>query len=304
MRRIPLFAICLGLLAPLLAAGPVHAQATRTWVSGVGDDVNPCSRTAPCKTFAGAISKTAALGEINCLDSAGFGAITITKSISIICNGVIGGILSAGTNGVTVNAAATDKVVLKGLDINGAGTGLNGIRIISAFAVTIEDCTIQNTTQWGIQINNTALHQFQVTRVTATNNTLGGMQVRPANAGAVAVGIVTGLISFRNGKGIEIDGSGGSTSSTLIRQSDFNTNTTGISLITAGTSLTAMVADTSAQNNATGINAGASTFVQIGRMEITGNTLGVSGTVFSFGTNQLHDNGTDGTLTLLAPALQ
>src|SRR5437868_10287053 len=106
------------LLIGFLTPHAAHAQATRTWVSGVGDDVNPCSRTAPCKTFAGAISKTAALGEINCLDSAGFGAVTITKSISIICNGVIGGILSAGTTGVLINALSSDKVILKGLDIN------------------------------------------------------------------------------------------------------------------------------------------------------------------------------------------
>src|SRR5882757_10015294 len=140
MRRLALLTMAIGLFLPLLASAPAHAQATRTWVSGVGDDANPCSRTAPCKTFAGAISKTAAQGEINCLDSAGFGAVTITKSISIFCNGVIGGILSAGTTGVIINALSSDKVVLKGLDINGAGTGVNGIRVISASAVTIEDC--------------------------------------------------------------------------------------------------------------------------------------------------------------------
>src|SRR5208282_6321442 len=84
-----------------------HAQATRTWVSGVGDDANPCSRTAPCKTFAGAISKTATGGEINCLDPGGFGALTITKSIALLC-GQSGesGVLVSGTNGITVNTPA------------------------------------------------------------------------------------------------------------------------------------------------------------------------------------------------------
>ena len=82
---------------------PAHAQATRTWVSGVGDDVNPCSRTAPCKTYAGAISKTAAGGEINCLDPGGFGALTITKSISIVCAYTEGGVLAAGTTGFTIS---------------------------------------------------------------------------------------------------------------------------------------------------------------------------------------------------------
>src|SRR5438128_8654140 len=102
-----------------------QAQATRTWVSGVGDDANPCSRTAPCKTFAGAISKTASGGEINVLDPGGFGAVTITKPISIIADHVEAGVLVSGTNGIIVNVPnATDFVVLRGLDIEGLGTGL------------------------------------------------------------------------------------------------------------------------------------------------------------------------------------
>ena len=304
MRRIATVAIFLGFLTPMLASAPAHAQATRTWVSGVGDDANPCSRTAPCKTFAGAISKTAPAGEINCLDPGGFGALTITKSINIICSETIGGVLNAGVNGIVVAAAASDKVILKGLDIDGNGSGVNGIRIISAGAVTIEDCTIYGNTQWGIQINNTSLHEFQITRVSASNNTLGGVQVRPNNAGAVAVGVVTGLVSFKNGIGISMDGGGGSTSSTLITQSVFNSNTTGISLTTGGTALTAMASNSMVQNNTTGISAAASTSIKVGTMNITGNTTGVSGNVSSFGTNQLRDNSADGTLTLLNPALQ
>src|ERR1700724_2488556 len=92
----------------LLVASPASAQATRTWVSGVGDDANPCSRTAPCKTFAGAISKTAAAGEINVLDPGGYGAVTITKSITISSIGFEAGVLVAGGNGILVNALATD----------------------------------------------------------------------------------------------------------------------------------------------------------------------------------------------------
>src|SRR5947209_7249065 len=118
MRRIATLAIFLGFLTPLLASAPAHAQASRTWVSGVGDDANPCSRTAPCKTFPGAISKTATGGEINCLDPGGFGVVTITKSITIKCQYTEGGVLVSGTNAIVVNAAATDKVVLRGLDIN------------------------------------------------------------------------------------------------------------------------------------------------------------------------------------------
>src|ERR1017187_9090430 len=109
----------------ILYASPAQAQATRTWVSGVGDDVNPCSRTAPCKTFAGAISKTAPAGEINVLDPGGFGAVTITKAITIRADHVEAGVLVAGTNGISVSAGATDTVVLEGLDFDGTNTGLN-----------------------------------------------------------------------------------------------------------------------------------------------------------------------------------
>src|SRR6185295_8752846 len=116
--KILVFAVILAANASLL-----QAQATRTWVSGVGDDANPCSRTAPCKTFAGAISKTAAKGEINVLDPGGFGGVTITKSITISSEGFEAGVLVSGTNAVIVaTGAATDVVVLRGLDIEGLGT--------------------------------------------------------------------------------------------------------------------------------------------------------------------------------------
>src|SRR6201990_1548475 len=112
MRRIALFAIVLGFIAPILASAPAHAQATRTWVSGVGDDANPCSRTAPCKTFAGAISKTATAGEINCLAPGGFGTVTITKSMTLNCHEVLGSILASGVPGITVNATAAGSKVI------------------------------------------------------------------------------------------------------------------------------------------------------------------------------------------------
>src|SRR5438270_8195337 len=101
----------------LIIAVPAAAQATRTWVSGVGDDANPCSRTAPCKTFAGAISKTAAGGEIDAIDSGGYGTLTITKAITIDGHNVMAGVLASGNNGFTITAGATDVVTLRGLSI-------------------------------------------------------------------------------------------------------------------------------------------------------------------------------------------
>src|ERR1700761_671390 len=118
MRRIALLALIIGFLVPLLASAPAHAQATRTWVSGVGDDANPCSRTAPCKTFAGAISKTAVQGEIDCLDPGGFGGVTITKAITLNCGYTLGSILVSGTPGITINAAGA-IVVIRGLQLQG-----------------------------------------------------------------------------------------------------------------------------------------------------------------------------------------
>src|SRR5215207_2565430 len=98
--------VVFGVLAlAMLIAPAAHAQATRTWVSGVGDDVNPCSRTAPCKTFAGAISKTAIHGEISVLDPGGYGTLNITKSITVdgTQGAGFGSALSSGTNGFIIN---------------------------------------------------------------------------------------------------------------------------------------------------------------------------------------------------------
>src|SRR5262249_38695549 len=124
-----------------LAGAPANAQASRTWVSGVGDDVNPCSRTAPCKTWAGAISKTANGGEIDALDPGGFGGLTIPKSITIDGGGgQVASPLVAGTNGFNVSATATDVVIIKnvrfqgllGNGSNAANAGVNGIQINTA----------------------------------------------------------------------------------------------------------------------------------------------------------------------------
>lgn len=122
-----------------------QAQASRTWVSGVGDDVNPCSRTAPCKTFAGAISKTAAGGEISVLDPGGYGALTITKAITVDggTGAGWGSTLASLTNGFVINAnSASDVVTLRRISINGNGNGLTGIRILAAKHVSVEECQI------------------------------------------------------------------------------------------------------------------------------------------------------------------
>src|SRR5437879_5443671 len=168
MRRIALLALVIGFLTPFLAAAPAHAQATRTWVSGVGDDANPCSRTAPCKTFAGAISKTAANGEIDALDPAGFGAVTIIKGMTIDGGGgQVASVLAAGVNGIIVNAPATDTVILRNIRFNGlrgsASPGLSAIRYIAGKALIVENCYIFGWNTNGIDVNFTTAVQAKLT---------------------------------------------------------------------------------------------------------------------------------------------
>jgi hypothetical protein len=170
-RRLAKFVPAIALVA-LAVPSAAFGQATRTWVSGVGDDANPCSRTAPCKTFAGAISKTANGGEINCIDPGGFGAVTITKSIAIKCRYTEAGVLVSGTNAIVVNAANTDKVTLDGLDINGVGTGaqtsLTGVRVFNAARVNVLNSEIYRM-QAGVVVAPTPA-TANVTRVVLKNN--------------------------------------------------------------------------------------------------------------------------------------
>lgn len=163
----------------------LFAQATRTWVSGVGDDVNPCSRTAPCKTFAGAISKTATAGEINIIDPAGYGAVTITKSMTIDGTGSFGSILASSVTGVTINAPG-GIVTLRRLSINGTGItlGVHGVRIISAKKVIIEDCFISNFSQRGIDINATDSCVVILNNVTI-HNVQDGINISTASGSVI-----------------------------------------------------------------------------------------------------------------------
>lgn len=188
------------------SAGVASAQATRTWVSGVGDDANPCSRTAPCKTFAGAISKTAASGEINVLDPGGFGGVTITKAITIRSDHIEAGVLVSGTNGIVINAAATDKIVLEGLDIDGVGTGLNGVSILNGGVVQIINCAIRRFTQNGVNVASASS-----TRVTITDSIIsfnnGGVSVQGngiANSANINNAVLDGNAAF----GLQANGAG------------------------------------------------------------------------------------------------
>ena len=218
MRRIAAALSCgtfAVMLALLLAATPAHAQASRTWVSGVGDDANPCSRTAPCKTFAGAISKTAAGGEIDCLDPGGFGAVTITKSITIDGGGTLGSVLVSGTNAINVSGAGI-IVRLRNLSLEGIGTGLVGINATNVTALFIENCTIANFNAGpALGINfapSTNPSVLVVSNTTLDNNGSpgggGGIQIAPAAGGNVGVTLSEVKLGF-NSTGVAFDSTSG-----------------------------------------------------------------------------------------------
>src|SRR5438876_2414786 len=181
-------------------ASMAQAQATRPWVSGVGDDANPCSRTAPCKTFAGAISKTAPGGVIDALDPGGFGAVTITKSIAIEGTGGLASILVSGTNALVIAAAAGDDVVLRDILFEGLGTGLNGIRFLSGRSLTMERCSVKSFTQAGIDFEpNSPAHLF-VRDSSVINNGGAAILVKPQPGGSAKASVErTGMLHSQAG---------------------------------------------------------------------------------------------------------
>jgi hypothetical protein len=188
---------CSMALALVLTSSLAFGQATRTWVSGVGDDANPCSRTAPCKTFAGAISKTAPGGEIDALDPGGFGALTITKSITLDGGGgQVASVLVAGTNGIVVAAGSTDVVIIRNVRFDGllgngsnsGNAGINGIRFISGKTLVIENCDIFGFNNNGIDIANNQSSQVTVKNTTVTNVAAVGLRAT-TSAGTVQVSI-------------------------------------------------------------------------------------------------------------------
>jgi hypothetical protein len=187
-----------------------NAQATRTWVSGVGDDANPCSRTAPCKTFAGAISKTAAGGEIDALDPGGFGAVTITKSITVdAC--CMASILAAGTTGVTINDASNVAVVtLRHLSINGATTGLNGVRFLAGQSLNIDSCQIFGFNSGaGFGLDASLTQSLREVHVKDTNfhNCITGVRIT-TTSGVVVTTFDNVTIDKMSGDGIQLQAGG------------------------------------------------------------------------------------------------
>lgn len=309
LRRFALALLAVSLAAP----AALEAQATRTWVSGVGDDANPCSRTAPCKTFAGAISKTAAGGEISVLDPGGFGGVTITKSISIIASDSgEGGLLVAGVNGIVINAGAADVVTLRGLIIEGAGTGLNGIRFLAGKALNVENCVISDFRAssagngHGISFRPSGASHLYVVDTVVENNGIGGngggILIQPTGGGSAAV-VLNRVSMPGNVFGIKADGTGstGGIKVTLDDTAASSSTFSGLVAITPGGGAAVdMLVNHSviANNGSNGIRSeGAGARVRLSDSTITGNVTGLSiagGTVISFSNNRIKGNGVDG----------
>lgn len=259
------------------------AQATRTWVSGVGDDANPCSRTAPCKTYQGSISKTATNGEINSIDPAGFGAVTITKSITIDGGPFMAGILSSGTNGVIINAAGA-QVTLRGLTINGFTTGLNGIRILNADAVFIENCQIFGF-QKGIS-DERMLGELVVSNTIIKNNSNSNVAVTATN-GEVKANFDNVQIKSGTVNGLWV-----TSGFIVVRNSNFSAN--GDAGLLAENTADVEIDGCVFSQNFSGVatNAG-SPMVRIGGSTVTMNKFGLSrggGRIDSYGNNRTGGN--------------
>jgi hypothetical protein len=263
-----------------LCAQLAFAQATRTWVSGVGDDVNPCSRTAPCKTFAGAISKTGAGGEINALDSGGFGAVTITKAMTIDGTATLAGILVAGTNAVIVNAGIDDDVIIRNVVFSGLGTGLAAVRILQARSVTLENLSINGFSGNAVEVVTT-----QSTRLLVRNVRITG-----------ASGVVAGKA------GVSLVNTGVSTKTIAALE---NVTVSGYPVgIDIGAQSTAHVDRSNFFGNGIGVKAAVATaLVRLSDTTVTANTTGLSttatppdlpGQIVSYNNNRLRGNTTDG----------
>ena len=230
MQNYKSFGAAIAVASALFAfSAPAHAQATRTWVSGVGNDGDPCSRTAPCKTFAGAISKTAINGIINCIDSGAFGAVTITKSITIDCHDVFASILNASkeanVTGVIINVGtdAADPlrtVRLRNIDISGAGSGNVGIAILSAAAVILEDLEVSGNVKQGINDARTeAMGSMLSIKNTVVVNNAGPGIAAGAQSNSV---VLDNVKSIKNAYGISM----AKTNTATIARSVFSNNTT------------------------------------------------------------------------------
>jgi hypothetical protein len=250
-----------------------NAQASRTWVSGVGDDLNPCSRTAPCKTFSGAIAKTAAGGEIDALDPAGYGAVTITKAITIDGTGDFASVLVSGTNAIVFQGGPSDVCILRRISINGIGAGINGVRFLSGKSLSVDGCIINNFTTRGIDAvpNNGTDTQLLVRDTFIQETGQEGIGIQPASFTLRAnINNVRQTHSANNSGLNAVSGT-----KVAVQDSDFSQNAVGSGVVAQASTAEVDLSNTVLANNAFGVisgQAGGAAVVRLARCSITGNT--------------------------------
>ncbi len=289
-------------LLAVISAGSAHAQATRTWISGVGDDANPCSRTAPCKTFAGAISKTAAAGEINCIDPGGFGALTITKAIAIKCDGVEGGVLVSGTNGITVSAASTDVVYLSGLDFEGLNSSLSGVQINTAAKVSIVNCVIRGFNTAGVNVApSTANVTVDIIDTIIADNPGTGVFIKPTGSTSVHGFLDRTRVTNSGSDGVFVNANVTTGNVTIaVRDSESTNNVgNGFGVFSGGSVAQLQIDSSKASHNGTGIAAtGPNAIARFTRSTVAVNGIGADqssgGSILSYMTNSIDGNGSLG----------
>jgi hypothetical protein len=279
----------------------------RTWVSAtLGSDSNPCTRAAPCLTFAGAVAQTAAGGVISCLDPGNFGAATITKALTINCEETLGSGLVSGTDGIVVQAGAGDVVTLKGLEFEGVNSGLNAVRFLSGKELHMHKFQIRNFTNSGIDIEPSNSTRVFLADGYISDCGVGGSGFAAilikANSGANTSVSINHVEMENNLNGVFADGSGGAgIAHVQVRDSVISASSNnGISISSAGPSATADVVNNIIRYNSNigAVVTGAAATLKLGGNTITDNTTGVAssgGTLQSFKNNQIADNGADGT---------
>jgi hypothetical protein len=300
-------------LGSLMFSAGAFAQATRTWVSGVGDDANPCSRTAPCKTFAGAISKTASNGVINVLDPGGFGAVTITKPITIDGGGVAkGGVLSSLTNGIIINTPGVNDVVrLTNLTIHGASTGTNGVKFLAGGTLFLDNVRISainaaSPNGYGVAFTPSGSSQLIVTNSIFDNNLTGGAILVSPGASGQALVTIENTRMVGNTVGLRSNGRTEVAMRNSVVSGNLNSGVLAIGSSTEFSSMTVencMITNNGATNpSAAGVYAnGDLAVVRLSKNVITGNAYGIrsvfNSSVVSFGNNMIEDNSIDGNPT-------
>ncbi len=305
MRRLFYVFLGMGLCFYALTAA-ADAQATRTWVSGLGDDANPCSRTAPCKTFPGAYSRTAVGGEIDVIDPGGFGTISIGHSLTIDGGGgLMASILaSSGTTGVNINAGATDNVILRNLNIQGVSNssfpGVTGIAFNSGNSLSVEHCVIENFSQYGIN-NTTATRTFMNVLDTKIDNAAiaGIFSTSTTASGANQVSVYNSAV-YDSGIGMDAN-----TKSAFTVANSIVANNSGDGIVANGAIAIMNLQQVTVSRNANGLHAITGGLIRVGQSTIVSNTatgvFGDTGTISSWLDNYVAGNGTDGTFN--GPAL-